>query len=252
MRLDRGPELFARFAMPPNERGYCGPINVAELHDAAAEGDSSEIRHLATSFAGAMPYLQLIAAGGGFTDPLAQPVVEAYWTGSPLLDEIDRTLFATSIVDRFVPRAGSDRESLLTMIERGRASHAFHVFCVYPWVGMLRAGFADQPLRVLDSCRIGWGEVVARSPGSCVVASRALRYDEPELELGEPELRTLAMPSGIAANVVPGAIVAFHWDTVVARLDGATATNLELDTHRHLSIVNQRSRELAGVVERAT
>jgi hypothetical protein len=38
--------------------------------------------------------------------------------------------------------------------------HSFHVFGVYPWLGLLREGRSVEPLRVLDRCRIRWGQVV--------------------------------------------------------------------------------------------
>ena len=41
---------------------------------------------MAREFAGAWPYLELIAHGTGLDDPLDRRVVEAYWVGSPRLD----------------------------------------------------------------------------------------------------------------------------------------------------------------------
>ena len=37
--------------------------------------------------------------------------------------------------------------------------HCFHVFAVYPWLGLMRTGVVDEPLRILDQCRT--------TPGSC-------------------------------------------------------------------------------------
>ncbi len=61
-----GPELFARYAYPPNERGYCGPGEPGVLLEAAAEGGQLLLlSHLARQFDGAWPYLELIAGCNG-------------------------------------------------------------------------------------------------------------------------------------------------------------------------------------------
>ena len=45
--------------------------------------DDRGLRALAQQFAGAWPYLELIAPATGLADPLDRRVVEAYWVGSP-------------------------------------------------------------------------------------------------------------------------------------------------------------------------
>lgn len=250
MTLDRGAELFVRFALPPNSLGYCGPGDTAELIEAAAAHDMTTVRALSDTFQGATPYLQLIAASANTRDPLAYDVVSAYWMAGPLLDAIDPTTFGQSIVDRFAARSGTNRRSLTHMIADGRPSHAFHVFCVYPWVGMLRAGYVVEPLHVLDECRISWGRVSERGDGWCRVDSRPLHYDEPNLRLGPPESKCVVVPAGLD-GVRVGDLVAVHWSTVSARLSPGAVDDLETDTTRHLQIVNDEARGLAAVIERA-
>lgn len=98
-----GPVLFARYAYPPNERGYCGPDAAAELPESVSSTVSTEgtrptggpqapsgphdgeLRALARGFAEAWPYLELIAGAHGIDDPLDERVVEAYWVGNELL-----------------------------------------------------------------------------------------------------------------------------------------------------------------------
>jgi len=103
-----GPILFARFAYPPNELGYCGPPDSrALLHYGAAGFVDPGLGQLARGFAGAWPYLELIARATGIADPLDRRVVEAYWMGNELLDRVDMTLFGNSLLERFRRRAGS-------------------------------------------------------------------------------------------------------------------------------------------------
>ncbi len=134
-----GPLLFARFAYPPNALGYCGPSTHSTLLEYAdASASDGGLRELATRFSGAWPYLELIATATGIGDPLDHRVVEAYWIGNDLLDQIDLSGLGHSLKDRFEARAGAGWTSLAETIPAGATpNHAFHVFSVYPWVGML-------------------------------------------------------------------------------------------------------------------
>ena len=58
-----GWELFARFAFPPNELGYCGPPDATVL---LPGGGHDEIVGHAQGFDGAWPYLEEIAAASGY------------------------------------------------------------------------------------------------------------------------------------------------------------------------------------------
>ena len=78
-----GWELFARFAFPPNELGYCGPPDATVL---LPGGGRDEIVGHAQGFDGAWPYLEEIAAAAGIDDPMDAEVVRSYWVGGPLLD----------------------------------------------------------------------------------------------------------------------------------------------------------------------
>ena len=98
-----GPVLFARYAFPPNSHGFCGPIDHAAFFEYGVAGaDERGLRALAQQFAGAWPYLQLIASATGLDDPLDRRVVEAYWVGSPRLDRVTPGRSATRW------RSGSD------------------------------------------------------------------------------------------------------------------------------------------------
>ncbi|MDH5295107.1 MAG: DUF6390 family protein [Acidimicrobiia bacterium] len=245
--MKSGPDLFARFAAPPNRLGYCGPGDAVALAEAADAGAASEIRHLAGEFAGAMPYLRLIAAEGGYDDPLHHDVVAAYWLGGALLDRVGAPELVASVGDRFVDRAGPGREQLRIMAAAGRPSHAFHVFCVYPWVGMLRAGFTVQPLHVLDECRVSWGTVV--DPNG-IVEGRPLTYKEPFLGFGDLTLRRVTVPPGLRP-LNAGDTVAVHWSTVAAVLDDRDVAALRVQTDLHVRLVNRLSRGVVRAMEHA-
>ena len=75
-----GRELFASYAFPPNELGYCGPPDTTQ----------AELASHAKEFDGAWPYLQAIAdAGLGVRDAIRskEPEYAARGLGDPGLSD---------------------------------------------------------------------------------------------------------------------------------------------------------------------
>jgi hypothetical protein len=242
-RVD-GPRLFAQFAYPPNALGYCGPDDARALLEHTASGeDGPGLRRLARGFEGAWPYLELIAGENGRPDPLDPDVVEAYWIGNHLLDRVRPLAMCRSLEDRFAFRTGRDFERLVAAGPVGAVPHhAFHVFGVYPWVGLLRSGRVDEPLQVLDRCRIRWGQVVETDGDWAVVRSRPLGWDGHRLVLGPPraeQVRAGAGGLGLAGGLAADDWCALHWDWVCAVLSPARLAALAHHTTRQMDVVNR-------------
>ncbi|HET9732375.1 MAG TPA: DUF6390 family protein [Acidimicrobiales bacterium] len=237
--MSSGPVLFARYAYPPNALGLCGPADPDEMRGAAEGGDAASVASLARQFEGAWPYLRLIAGCNNIADPLDRRVVEAYWVGSPLLDRIPPWIFASSLEDRFRRRAGRGWGPVVETVPLGGvAHHSFHVFAVYPWLGMLRAGRSQAPLEVLDRCRIRWGTVERIDADSVAVRSRRLVFDGSRLRLGDAGTEEAAASPGLLARLSPGDPVSLHWDWVCDRLTPSAVGRLRLYTARNLVAVN--------------
>ena len=250
MTLLSGAALFARFAFPPNSLGYCGPADSGLMRELVPAGDelTEEWRRVITAFDGAWPYLELIGTSLD-RDPLESEVVEAYWLGTPLLEKIDLLTLGNSMEDRFRARAGLDWEKVSDALNSGgRPSHAFHVFCIYPWVGLLRSGVVTQSLQVLERCRVRWGTVVGRAGERLLVESQPLTWDGRSLALAPDQVES-ALPPVDDDPIVPGDLVALHWDYVCQRLTPGQHRNLMRDHSRHLSMVNDAGRRLAARVE---
>ena len=239
-----GPTLFARYAYPPNERGSCGPPQHRTLFEySVADQEDPGLLQLAQQFAGAWPYLEFIAGVSGIADPLDHRVVEAYWLGNSLLDRIDMTTFGNALMDRFRRQMGTSWTHLAEAIPAGVVpTHSFHVFHVYPWVGLLGNG-RGEPLEVLQKCRIRWGQVVRVDVDRVAVRSRPLVYDGGRVSLGEPAVEVVTSGLGgvgPAAGLQPGEWVGIHWGWVCDRLTRRQLETLQQLTHRHLRIANDR------------
>jgi hypothetical protein len=237
-----GPELFFRYAQPPNLLGYCGP---SETHGVTAIANgitpaSEEISRLALEFQGAWPYLELIG-GRSSRDPLDPVVVEAYWLGNSLLQGINLLDWGNSASDRFQAQAGSRWSSVVDALNSGGLpNHAFHVFCVYPWVGLLKEGFIGPSLEILDRCRIGWGSVRSVSDGLALVSRQPLLWVGDSLVLSDPIVEPFRPPFGLP--LLEGQTVSLHWDFVCQVLDGGQERRLRQVTAHHMAIANDELR----------
>jgi hypothetical protein len=237
-----GAVAFARYAVPPNALGYCGPDDGDGVLAGAVAGEASPMLvERARAFDGAWVYLDLIAAALG-ADPLDTTVVEAYWLGTPDAARVDSAVFAARVRRAFGGQAGSTLDGL------GQAGgavphHGFHVFGVYPWLGLLRSGSAPSAvaLDVLDRCRIGWGRVLSRDGDRAVVRSRPLTWDGARLGLGGPVLRAVSGPAGR-----PGQWVSLHWDRTCEPLRPAQLAALRRSTAVQLAVSNRAAARGAG------
>lgn len=242
--MTAGPLLFLRYALPPNERGLCGPADTPALRGHSESGvTDSELRALIRGFEGAWPYLQLIAAANGIADPLDVRVVAAYWVGNKLLDRVDMAGYRAFLGERFSSRAGRGFAPIAAAVPAGAVPHhSCHVFCVYPWTGLLREGRTDPSLHILDSCRISWGQVLSTDP--LVVTRRPLTWDDRNgvLALGQPASSPAAR--GFVAGLQPGEWVSLHWDCVCDRLTPAQVHALRHYTELHLGLIRGGPRSM--------
>jgi hypothetical protein len=248
-----GALTFARYAYPPNQLGYCGPADHQALLEHAAAGVAGRgLVELVRGFDGAWPYLELIAAASHLRDPLDPRVVEAYWIGNSLLERVAAAALVGSLEERFGTRAGGSLDRLVEAALAGAVPHhSLHVFAVYPWVGLLRSGATEDPLRVLDRCRVRWGEILIQDGPIVVVRYQPLTWDGHVLGLGPSTVERVTGAAGglaLAGALSPGDWVSLHWNWVCERLNSRKLAALRYYTVRQLAIVNQSAHSAPGAV----
>ncbi len=240
-----GPVLFARYAYPPNALGYCGPSDSTGLLQRASEdpegSELTDLARLVPQFEGAWPYLRLICSCAGIDDPLDPRVVEAYWTGNELLSEVSSEVLAEWLRSRAEPGVGRRLDHLRPTVTGGVPQHNLHVFAVYPWLGLLRAGKPGPPLEILDRCRIRWGLVEDVCGDLVTVRSRRLQFDGCLLTVGQErseQARCGAGGSTWISDLQPGDTVSLLWVWVCDRLSESAYGWLRQCTERNLEAVN--------------
>jgi hypothetical protein len=250
-----GPVLFARYAFGPNRLGLCGPEDWRSLLElGAADADSASksraleidhgLRDLAAGFEGAYPDLELIASAQGIDDPMDLRVVDAYWIGNSLSDGVDPGLMTRSIDSRFRAQLRPEAWKWLEgKAEAGaRPTHAFHVFDIFPRVGLMRGGAVTDAVGLMDSCRIRWGRVMEVSGESLVVNAVPLGLAEGKLALAEPRVQTVRRwldGTGFVSDVSPGDVVSLHWDWACEVLSPSRLEALQRRTLHQLELANQ-------------
>jgi Family of unknown function (DUF6390) len=230
----RGALLFARYAYPPNELGYCGPQGSRALLERDA---TLEIERRARQFEGAWSYLEFIADSAGIPDPLDARVVEAYWVGNDLLSRCDPGALSRHLGVRFFGQQGGTWQSAA---ERAQAHHSFQVFEVYPWARMLASDGNPIALSVLDRCRIRVGVVMAVQGEKATVQSAPLRWDGSRLEAGSTSLEVVRWSTdgrSLLDGLSPGDRVSLHWDWVCDVVTPEQARSIQSREARQLAVL---------------
>lgn len=230
-----GHRVFAQYAYPPHELGYCGPDDTEAL-----SRPDDELASVAREFDGAWPYLEAIAHAAGIGDPLDLEVVRSYWVGGPVLKSVS----GRELLDRLRAAFSGQVTGLLDELAHDApalANHSFHVFVVYPWIRFLDADPAT-PLRILQSCRIRWGTVLFVDDDYVEMTSQPLTVDAGRLTLGNAaaeRVRWRKDGRSLVGEPAVGDVVAVHWDWVCGMLHESDCAALSHATCQTLRLVNE-------------
>jgi len=232
--------LFIRYAFMPNQLGYCGGNENEILFEHATDGrPDARLAPMLVKFTGAVPYLRTIAAANGIGDPFDSRVVEAYWTGNELLDNVEAGDLYRSLEERFGPHLPAKvRDQMLRKPPAGaKPFHLFHVLDVYRHVESEEVGMA-----AMENCRISWGQVRHVDGASVTVDRQPLVLRDGKLALGEVQVERVLRAfegRGFADDLSPGDWVSIHWGWVCEALDARRLTNLRRASAAHLALANQ-------------
>ena len=267
-KLD-GALLAARYAFMPNKLRYCGGDKNSEIFDYVAESASDQgLKELLKEFATMYPYLKLIAAANKIANPFDYQVVEAYWLGNDLLNNVDLKNFYRYLVDeqklkkQFKPKL---LEKVFGKIALGaKPHHSWHVFNIPKRTGHYPI---EHTLKTMDQCRIAaakikktkilplpegeWHEVLmgwekikntkTEFVDNILIEYQPLVIKNNKLELGdwtEKEVWSELNDKSFIKAPKAGDWVAIHWDWACDYLTATQLNNLQKWTKYNLDLVN--------------
>jgi len=226
-----GLALCARYAYPPNSLSLCGPEKQTDLrwYSTAQKADLGTVEIL-SQFKTLFPYLKLIASANKLKDFFSPTVVEAYWLGNNLLQNIHYSDFIIHLEEGLNLRKQITKKDLNTLkhktVDQILPHHASHVLNIYK-----RTGHNSDlhTIESMDACIINWGKVKKVLALSLLIETRPLILSEKGLAFGKSIDRKI-IPQGkndlIFKNIIPGDIVSYHWGYLCQKLSKEKMKNL--------------------------
>jgi hypothetical protein len=238
--VDAGGVLTcSRYSFAPNYYHYCGPDTAGAFGDYVNENYSDgKLTEYLTQFETLYPYLVSIARANRIADPFDPRVVEAYWVGNDLLNQLEQKDMYSVLTDGQNLHKRLDKKSLLWLLpkidQRAKLHHSFHVFNIFTRTGHHTVG---HTVETMDQCRIGWGRVKAATGGKIELISQKLVYEQGQLVF-KKAIRPVINPVAEFA-LEPDDWVSFHWGFVCDKLKLSQVKWLERLTKYHLKLANE-------------
>jgi hypothetical protein len=239
-----GQILFAKYAFAPNKLYFCGPNSSRTIFEYAAIGKSDRgLLPLLEQFEGAFPYLQLIAQENKIQNPFNWHVVEAYWLGNDLLNNIQIRSFYAHLADRFQKRAKLKNWAKLEkkFSFSPKPNHLFHVLEIYHLIGTIRGGQITTLMNHINQCRISWGKIIKINKDKLFVETREIETLNNKLILGTPqekEINYQFRDQSFIKNINIGDWISIHWNWACDILDQRQLANLKKYTLLNLKFAN--------------
>jgi len=229
----------AKYAFAPNFYQYCGPDENQELKAYLnAQQNDKNLDRMLKQFSTLISYLKSIAHANKIADPFDPRVVEAYWIGNDLLENVPAQSVYLGLTDNLQIQKKIPQKYLkyiFPKIDQGaRFHHSFHVFNVF-----VRTGHhtITHTVDTMDQCRIAWGKIKKINQQSLLLDSQQLVYLDGKLLFKNKVERTIQFFTKEKFKV--GDYVTFHWGFLCDKVSKEQADNLKKYTQFHLDLANQ-------------
>jgi len=222
------------YSLPANKLGYCGPPEswrqFEQFLSDPTEKNAATAKSLLKEFCALYPYLELIASANNLL-PFDPEVVEAYWLGNSLLEnvqyfELQETLL--SFQRSGLPRSIAE-EKAAELPDGILPHHSFHVLYV---------NFISPKVKPivsnLSNCLVQWATVQGTAKNRVKVKGIGLFLESNELKLRE-RAKVVQNPLGLGLN--GNNLVSVHWDTAVECISAEQARNLRKYTEQTLAAI---------------
>ncbi len=222
------------YSFPANKLGYCGP---RESWQSFLEFISSPSQHRAAiaknklkDFYALHSYLQLIADANQM-QPFDPAVVEAYWIGNRLLENVQYTEMQKTILSfqlHGLPRSIAEKKAagLPDNILPHHSMHVLYVNFISPKVKPIIGN--------LSNCLVQWAQVKSISAKGVRVKGIELLFEGSELKLKE-RIKTVQNPFNL--QLKPGDFISVHWNSAIEKISRTELNNLGKFTEQTLRAI---------------
>lgn len=239
----RGIIRCARYAFMPNKLSFCGPDKNEDLfHYGHSQEVDQGLDLILKEFQVLYPYLKLIAQANQLKDPFNERIIEAYWIGNQLLENVTKPKLYNHLIDEQKLKKKLNKKLLKKTIEKiplgAKPHHSFHVLSVWKRTGNLDI---MHTINTMDLCRIGWGKIKGVNRPYLEVDYQPLVLEKDRLELGQAisqkilyEINNL----GFIKKPKIGKWVSFHWGFACEILNKYQVENLKKYTQESIRLAN--------------
>jgi len=237
-----GPLRCAKYAFMPNKLTYCGGTK----QDFLFESVVSNLRHqelpsALAEFETMFPYLKTIAQANFLSDPFSEEVVEAYWLGNELLQNVSQKNFYNHLTENLKLKKKlpvSQFFKIERMVKNGFSPHHnFHVLNV--WLAGKAVGNSAFD-KIFDNCRIGFGQVLMIKENSLLAESDEIYFKGDKLAIRpkQKEIVYKIFNESFAPEVKIGDWVSVHWNFVCEIITSKQLANLRKFTNSAVDFYN--------------
>jgi len=233
----------ARYAFMPNKLSFCGPDKNRDLfHYCQGQEIDQGLTLILEEFQTLYPYLKMIAQANQIKDVFDQRIIEAYWIGNELLENIDKSRLYNHLLDEQQLKKKLNKKLLNKVIDKiplgAKPHHSFHVLNVWKRTGNLDV---FHTLNSMDLCRIGWGKIKKVSQPNLEVEYHPLTLENDKLKLGSSVRQKVLYEisdSSFIKSPKQDQTISFHWGFACEVLSDQQTANLKKYTQESIELVN--------------
>lgn len=233
----------ARYAFMPNKLSYCGPDKNKDLFYYAHKQEADQgLNLILKEFQVLYPYLKFIAQSNQIKDPFNERVIEAYWIGNQLLENVSKSRLYYHLLNEQQLKKKLNKKLLKKVVAKiplgAKPHHSFHVFSVWK-----RTGHLDvmHTLNTMDLCRINWGKIKKIDSPNLKVEYQPLVLENNRLKLGSIISQKILVEindAGFIKKPRIGQWISFHWGFACEILNNRQAANLKKYTEESIRLTN--------------
>jgi hypothetical protein len=225
----------SRYFFMPSKLFYCQDHDTDKIffEYSCGRGDKKKCEELLRKNSAISAYLKLIAEKNN-KDMLDKEVLEAYWIGNKLLDNISYQDMIEMMNKLTAGKMETEvmKKMTTTVPIDGTPHHSFHVLHIHRLTENTQFLYSK-----IDKCRISWGKVKKVNDNNLVVTTQPLKFDN-KYFLEKPIEKAVEYNKDLI-RVKPGDIVAIHWDLAIDILNREQVKNLENYTKKNIDSMNR-------------